>query len=463
MMNDNLEKEMFKLIDQLDLRQEIKVLNSVEHAEEIIMDDEDIRRMKINTFAKLGLVPNDDIHPERALLRIVSLKKKWSRLLVASLLALVLLASFAMGSPEIRAQIRKVFQYIPGFASVQETEGQTILFVMPMPVVQKIGSGQLEIRGVSIGDKQSYVSLTGKNIAWLETITLRNEAGKSYVLSNSIESASSGEWTGSYYIEGAIQATDQMVLAYGDIAPSVPFQLASAKTVDRVQDLGVTQTHQGISLTAVTAPADGDKTKVTIIPQLPANMRIESFGISPIYNLAQAKLSANDHKEIPFEQDLTFPNPNEFYFHQGENKQGDYKLTLPALGVVRQSEQDDQITLPIPSNGVMMLNKQITILGFPVDLIRVERNPDDPNKRDSDFIRIYFDLHYDAASRESLLSFWPDFAILKKSGGAGEKSNETTKALEYMDLDVEHNAKEYTFYVKEAHTLVRGPWEFNLR
>jgi hypothetical protein len=47
-------------------------------------------------------------------------------------------------------------------------------------------------------------------------------------------------------------------------------------------------------------------------------------------------------------------------------------------------------------------------------------------------------------------------------GGLGSRVNEQSRAMEYMKVDVPAGVKSYELKVREAHIVIRGPWEFQL-
>ncbi|TBL75382.1 hypothetical protein [Paenibacillus thalictri] len=407
---------------------------------------------------------------------LTSRRRRWSRLsgrgkrygiLAAALTVVIIVVSLGSGSPEVRAQIRKAIQFLPGFAAVQNTQEQMVQYVLPNPIVKKIGGGQLEIRGFSISDKWASATLVGNGIPWIKSFVLSNGQGQQYMLKSAMTSGSGGEWTGLFYYQGKVEAAGSMELYFEMEDVKVTLHLERAEQAERIEDFGVTDTHHGISLTAVTKPAADGQTKLTLVPQTPKKLRIESYGLASYDIIKKPELKSAGGETVKMEQDAVFPNKNELYYRKtAADASLGYTLEVPEIAAIRKPEFPDQQTLftvPIPAAGELVLNKTVFVEGFPIDLLKVERMPANAQTGQRDSIRIDFDMHYDAGAAESPLYMIPDYTKYPELSGCSFKLNEETGAMEFMVLEVPAGAREYKFYVQETHTVVRGPWEFQLQ
>lgn len=477
-MSANEEKTLFRLTDSIEPEVVADRFGDVEPShEEPRLDAQTLGRIRSKTFAKLGLdansahSPNNDLTSgsdkptvEVALLATEAAKRRplrRKRLLAAAVAGLCLIAGALAfySSPDVRAQVRKMLQFIPGFGTVQSSEENEILYILPTPVTHLDGTSRIDIRGISIGRNHSSVGLTGTS-APVKTVELINEDGKQYVFKASMV-ANAGDWTGGYYYSGTIQVTGQMSVSFDGIPSDVKIRLTPPEKADRVEDLGVTDARSGITLTAVTAAQNNGKMRVTLVPQLASTSRIESFGFGAYENIAAPTLTGPLGQPIPYERDKNFPNPNEFMFAYDEQGLSGYKLLVPELALVRRTEKPVKLTIPLPQSGVLELNRQWDLLGFPVKVQRVERLAYDSYVPGS--VRIEFDLQHDDKAMETLLHFFPDFSVKGQSGGASSRQNEVTRAMEDMTLEAQPDQRELTIYVTEVRTVVRGPWEFELK
>jgi hypothetical protein len=477
-MNANEEKTLFRLADSMEPEAAADRFGDVEPSrEEARLDAQALDRIRSRTFAKLGLAANPALSPgsdtaadpdttaaAEALLSAEAAKRRSPlrrRLLAAAVAGLCLLAgALALyASPDVRAQVRKMLQFIPGYGTVQSSEDHEILYILPAPVTHHDGTGRIDIRGVSIGRTHSSAALTG-TASPIKTMELINADGNRYEFKASMI-ASAGDWTGGFYYTGPIKVTEEMSLSFDGTLSDMKIRLTPPEKVDRVEDLGVTDVRSGITLTAVATAQQNGQMRVTLVPQLPSASRIESFGLGSYENIAAPTLTGPSGQMLPYVRDENFPNPNELMFeHNGQGEAG-YKLYIPELALVRRAEQPVKLTIPLPQSGVLELNRQWDLLGFPVKVKRVERLTYDSYVPGS--IRIEFDLQHDDTEMESLLHFFPDFSVKGQSGGASSRLNEVTRAMEDMKLEAEPDQQELTIYVTEIRTVVRGPWEFELK
>ncbi|MBV6712222.1 Tat pathway signal protein [Paenibacillus chitinolyticus] len=386
--------------------------------------------------------------------------------LLAALAALLLTGGVLAGAqPEVAAQMRRVLQYMPGFAGVADSEKteQRVEYVQPLPTTHKIGKGQLEIRGLSIGEKNSTVTLVGTGLPRASEVTLRNGLGEKYVFRRATLTGAEGGWTGIYGYEGRIEVTGNTTLiAEGR---ELSLKLVAPREVEQVADLGPTAEHSGIRLTAVSAAVDDRKMKLTILPQLPGEVKINSYGFNSFYKeIPSAKLfNPGTGEEIPFTQDETFPNPSEIYWERGKESEGGAKLVIPALVLTRSYDQPAVIRLPVPERGSVEVNRTFDLFGFPVKVSRVERilkgaKIDGDGEAGEDSIRIWFELHGNEQAAETLYEFPPSLL----NGGAVWHRNEQTDRMEWMLLSVQPGQKEYELKVSSLNSQVRGPWEFSV-
>lgn len=462
------EKLVFKWTDQLDVSQaevgDIEV-GGVER------DDERLALIKARTFAKLGLsdtgitisqversaTSNSSSPGTPVDLHIRPVKRSnWKMTLAASILAIVLIASVALVSPEVRAQVRKVIQFIPGFATVQQFGDDHVRYVLPTSIVKMFGEGRLEIRGIQIGDKLSQISITGSRVPSFKSLELVNDKGDRYAFGFSTLQYAR-EWMGGYYYRGPIRITDGMELVIPDVAERIPVTLEHAGQADRIEDLGSTAIMEGISLTAVTAPVEGERVKVTLISQLPPDSRLETYGFGPYDYMDQPRLTSESGQELTIHRDAAYPGKNEFYYDPIAEQQA-VKLNIPSMLLDIQMKKPLVIRVPIPADGQLDVHKQVSILGFPVDIVKTERVRQNQNGLPVDNVRVYFDPRYDVAAAQSLLMF--NVEINGINGGYETKFDEATGAIEFMEFPIQpENKKQYSFTVKEGQVLYRGPWQ----
>jgi hypothetical protein len=463
-MNLPEDKRIFAWVDQLELEADKKGLEATEPPTEVL-DAETMARIKARTLSKIGLRVTDRQQQPPAQTEVSKYPKRSQAAIAASLLLLALCGALIIGSEGVRAQVRKALQFIPGYASVTETsDEESVRYVLPSSFDIPKDHGTLQVRGISIGNKQSFMDVAGTNttMSTKDEMVLLNNKGNSYTFRQRFSSYSGLEWTGELYFQGKIEVTPEMKIAMnGDIDHAVSLNLEPPHQGNQIQDLGLTVEKNGISLTAITVDEADGRTKVSLIPQHKSGIRIDAFGITPYSYNTKASLMKDDHSDIPFEQDLSFPNPNVFYYKKDLLGASVSHLMIPALSGTHKLTEPIKITVPVPKEGSITVNGRYTIAGYPVDLLKVERLA--PTNQESIPIRLTWDVHYDDTKNTSLLQFHPDFSREFKSGGSSWKVNDTTRALEEMEISADPEKDIYTFYVSEIYILFRGPWSFELK
>ncbi|MDR6549936.1 hypothetical protein [Paenibacillus qinlingensis] len=470
-MNKKIDKEWYRKMDQLNDHQSNFVMSQLDIHENEPIAAETLARIKAQTYSKLGLsqsppvttVESTPTSSDGEKQKLASHVKMRNRMIAVGAASVIFIAIFAMSSPVVRAQIHKVFQFLPGFATVQDSEKQLVHYVLQSPIEAPTLVGNIQIRGISIGDQYTNVTLVSAGTPSMRSFTLSNGEGTSYLIKYGSISSAGNEWIGSYYYEGSIKVTDNMRLTLDSQLPSIPIHLAKVEEADHINDLGVTDTHHEVSITALLRSTDQNTTKVTLLPQAPAGMQIKAYGLSPYDYVDKPELTTNKEEAVTYYRDPNFPNPNEFSFKRDGASSTSYHLKIPAVLATLQSPKSESFTVPIPAQGIIDVNKSIMISGYPVDITKVERVPSNASASEFGGLKIYLDMKYNAQAASSLLSFTLDYMKLKNTSGSNWRVNDQTRAMEYVVVDFPVKDTTFTFYIKEAHIIIRGPWEFQLQ
>lgn len=480
------EEVWFDLTDELVEDQCLQKETLPEPADSPVLDNEAMKRMKTATFTRLGLsvpdstalgneaatwsVKTTEASPIHYVRKSPGARRRISVLTVWAVVSIIIVAAslVAAALPEVRAQLLKAFQFIPGFASVQDTESHGIQYTLnaPLYVQDENGRGQIEIRGLSIGDNLTYATLTGSGGAHrVENLVLRNAEGIRYTLQRGTMAFSS-DWQGTYYTYDRVQVSNPMEIWIDGVGDSYLLHLQEAQSAANVSDFGVSDTHGGINLTAISQEMEDGRTKISLVSQLPSLTRINAYGLQS-FDLHKTVLTDEQGNIIPISKDEVYPNPNEFYYKRDPVNKAGYRLAVPELGIVRQFEKPFKLTIPIPEEvgETIEVNRTVEIFGHPVTVLRVKRINPDPGSNLADrraLLQIDFDMHFDPAAEESLLLLKLDYTAYRSSSGGSLKFNEQTGAMEYMTVDVAMNSRSFTMILKDASLAVRGPWEFKL-
>lgn len=383
----------------------------------------------------------------------------------AAIAGIVALGALIAGSPAVRAQIEKLMQYIPGYANIQEAPGDAPRYVLPKPVEVSGENGRMvQLRAVSIDRDLATIDLAGEGLSFPEQIVLENTAGAQFVLKRSMGLRATGDegwkWTAFYWYQGeiAIPEDGKFVIRYEGLPEPIGFSLQPAKSVRNMEELGATVAKGGITLTAVVAEDGDDRQRITLLAQIPDGLRIQSYGIHPDPTVARTFLYTPTGERKTIVQDPAFPNANELILERDPAETGQYRLVVDGIDAVKKAEQATTVTLPVPKEGALDVNKSVTIAGYPVDIKSVERvrQPD----LEYDSLLVYLDAHYQEDRPDNLMGFFPDADRNGKGGGAASQGDLKTGQIVKLWVDIDKDIKAYKMSVSEARIQINGPWEF---
>ncbi|MCC3376753.1 hypothetical protein [Cohnella sp. REN36] len=424
-----------------------------------------LARVRAAAFAKLGLslpeTSEDDARQapreqrERATERRPA-TRRWRKLaaFAAVLAALFLALSIAAGSPDVRAQLRKAFQFLPGFGAVGNTAEQGIQYVLREPIRLDFKGGELEIRGFRVDDGTAVAELSGALSTMIDRFELHNGDGDVYAFTGH-RSWSDREWTGTFGYKGPIKRTDRMALSFEGMDHTVPLPLEEAPGSDRMENLGVTDVRNGLALTAVAQDMSDGRTKIALLPQLPKGATVESYGMQP-WDIRHPRMT-NGTETLELSQDASFPHPNEFYFRKKDLAPSGYVLTIPELILSRAAFPRESFSIPVPGVGeTIAVHRTIDVQGFPMTILQVRRLPADAKaNRNHDVLEVDVDVRYDAQAAESLLLIFPANGDLK--------FDEATGAMQHLYLAAPEKGRTMRVEIERIQTVFRGPWVLKLR
>jgi hypothetical protein len=291
------------------------------------------------------------------------------------------------------------------------------------------------------GNQQSAISI--------ETLIFSTKQGK-YEFKRSTASWSS-DWMASFYYEGSIPTLglESANIQFGDTIIG-PLHLTKAQSADDLFGLGPSDLQNGIRITGVVTPLDGNQRKVDLLTQLPEKMLVDSFGKEPISEGQQLQLVDSNNQPMEIMKDLSFIKPREFIFEDPTKGTEYYQLTIPTIRVIDSRVSHQKVTIPIPSKGSEDIHQTIIVSGLPLDFTRVERI----NQKS---IHLSVDTHYDATQPKTLQSYklFPEEGM---SFSYAWQTNESTRAIIMEFLTIEPGQKELTFYVGDPQIVIKGPW-----
>ncbi|WP_217595168.1 hypothetical protein [Cohnella sp. GbtcB17] len=366
--------------------------------------------------------------------------------IVAALLALFVLSAVIANHDRVWAALRKTFQFSPGTGIVSEEETPSERYVLKKPIVLDVGEGKITITGILSDREMTYITMAGERSPRMESLELVNEQGEVFDIPRSMSTWTAGEWTASFWLKGKLDLKGAIRLRLPlQPAREVEARLEQAAAVAGYAELGKTATVNGLSLTAI-ADRVSDRARISLVSPPQSSFRIDSYGIitSARYGSNEpliVKDDAGTSLGLSFVRGMSAPQ-SEFYFPLTDRPGASYTMSIPEISVV----YPDEVTVKLPAVTSEKLNKTFEIAGYPVTITKTERTK--PGS-----LRIYTDLHTEGRPDSMLYNLGID-------RGSTAKLNERTWAVEYMEFEVEPDAKSVTVTFTRPTAALRGPWTF---
>lgn len=366
--------------------------------------------------------------------------------IVAALLALIVLSAVIANHDRVWAALRKTFQFSPGTGIVSEEETPSERYVLKKPIVLNVGKGIITITGILSDEEMTYITMAGEQAPRVDSLELVDERGETLTVARTIGTWTTGEWTASFWQKGKLNLKGAIKLRLPlQPAREVEARLEQADVASSYAELGKAATVNGLSVTAI-ADRVGDRARVSLVSPPQAAFRINSYGMeAPIRYGSGKQLLVKDETEmtlgLSFVRGMGAPQ-SELYFPLTNRPGASYTMSIPEISVT----YPDEVTVKLPAVTNEGLNKTFEIAGYPVTITQTERMK--PGS-----LRIYTDLHTEGRLDRMLYD-------LSVDRGSMAKLNERTGAVEYMEFEVEPDAKSVTVTFTRPTAVLRGPWVF---
>ncbi|USG66403.1 hypothetical protein NDK47_03605 [Brevibacillus ruminantium] len=447
-IEDKDDKDVFDLIDRVQQEDWLNLRDVPELVSQAspCLDDKTLDRIKSRTWRELGVQPVSQRRTGRR-------HNKWA---VSAAILLVLLTAAIGMSEEVRAELKRVLQFLPGFGAVSE-EAEHPLYVLEKPVVQEVNGTTWKVEGILLQEKEAWIKLSGTGGTPPDKVTLTTDPPQKeqYDFQRGTSTSSTKGWKAWYDYQGNIPLSEkEAVHLHLPSAVIGPLPLALAKQADDLHGLGPTAEANGVTITAVVTPMEQDRLWVNLLSLLPDELQADSYGVYPINK--DIKLSLTDEKghAIQIETEEPFVNEKEFYFTRPASAADDYLLSISHIRVVNRHAPFEKVSLPLPEQGAVEIDRTVALDGLPVHFFKVERiSPES--------VRVYMNTHFDSTQPKTLQSFRVDMLDPERMSYMW-KVNEETEAIEFIELEVRPEMKKLTFSIGEPMFLIKGPWQINL-
>lgn len=371
---------------------------------------------------------------------------RFTKMIAASVFVLILLSSIVFHN-QVIAVIQKALQFIPGIGIVLEDDASEDRYVLQKPIIIQIDGGTVVITGMMVNEQMTYVTMSGTQTPRFESVKVINEQGMEYRLKSAHASWSTNNWASSFWLQGKqdIKGTVNMMLE-GNPDIIIPIMLTKAETYESYQAMGETSAINDVTITAIANRVE-DKARISLVAQHPQEFKIADYGLHGVHQDQKISVTDETGKGYKIERYDGVSGPaNEFYFGlPAMSDVKNYTVTIPEINVIYNDKT--KITLNIPSDKVMDVDQTFEIAGFPVKITKLERI-------DNDQLRVYIDTYYKENTSRALHNLRID------SMSHRAKVNEQTRALEYLQFDLNPSSKRVKLTISNPEVVIRGPWKF---
>ncbi len=368
-----MEEKLIAALDQLTIGQTERLLDE---RIELKMGKKQMDRVRKNVYRKTGFQNRK--------------KREFPKKTAACLAALaILFTSLAfVGFDTVAAALRQLFGVIPGYG-IQENN-ESIHYVLAAPVSVENEDVRLTLNSAIATENGVTVlfTLEHKKTAWQEKEERRLSGGTPDRLNVALYAEGRKVTTYTGYTGGGgksetsaftfalnageIGAGKTYQLEYGDYGLCLLFQLKPYEHFLTLEEIGPTEYHNDISVTAVPAFLDG-KVQVDLYAMNKSGYVLQSFCKMdrPYQNqdLFLQTESGIKHYSIPD----GFGGVNSRFLFDIQNSDRFFTLKIPYLTV--KTEEEQHVALRIPEEGEKLeVNQQIEFRDCTMTIVTVEKN-----------------------------------------------------------------------------------------
>ncbi|NMP23151.1 RNA polymerase sigma factor [Sulfobacillus harzensis] len=404
----------------------------------------DPRRVSARTFARLGLPSAGGRR------RVQRLGWRW----VAGMLGAAVVAG-AIIPNSVSATLGKVFHFVPGMGTVAQTTEGSPLAVLPEAAHGVWQGRPVQVTGMMVTAHAIIIELSGSGSRTATQVYLRTTTGRMIALSVGSAVGYGNEWTGDYEARGHLRTLLHALAGTVIIGPRprtrIPVRLRLATGVRALSALGPTQTHHGVSLTAITAQR-GPEADLTVVAQYRGPLTIVNtvppFPVSAEPDIQITDASGHHYRatqvyRLGSNDQLTFrPTPGRAH----------YVVTVPEVKAIYSGHA--RVTLPVPSHGQERVDRHVQIGGISLDITTVQRM-----HRGGWGLRFYVKAPPGSATKilHGLQVNSPG------SGGFAGQVNVKTGAVQWVEVGVPPRRDSVTLRLSQPQVYIRGPWTFHIR
>lgn len=462
-----MEKKIIDILDNVDVEETERLLDGEMDME---MDPKAMNRIKKSVYEKAGLKAGRKVY--------------FSRKLVACLATLVIIVTSMaiVGFDNVAAAINKIFSFIPGVGIVENND--SIEYVLAEPVSSENNNVILSLNNAVATkdtitvmftiaktdytdeqlykDKQEEWEQLQKDGGYQERKVYLYAGSEKYTeYSGSTAGGGKQELSTFAYSMKAdnINLNTTYKLEYEDYDLSVEFNLESYESFNNLEDIGPTDYHNDISITAVPTFFDG-KVEVNLYSVNNSGYLLESY---------------NKHYEGYLKKDLhletdsgikSYTTPGGYGGVNGkfvfDIEEADKNFNLKVPYIVVRSDESKKITLKIPKEGeIITLNKEIEFEDSTMTIIDVERTS---TQHIGEFGDLKMTIKYDNKSENKIMAGCQFtrtnvFGIKGSGSWSGETNDNDMLTTVYYALEEDEDSKlrlvveDPVYYITDEYSL----------
>jgi hypothetical protein len=226
----------------------------------------------------------------------------------------------------------------------------------------------------------------------------------------------------------------------------LPVTLDAAKGGRTMAALGPTETHHGVTLTAI-ASRIGSSANLTLVPTYHGPFTIWDVTPTLIDHGDGITITGPNGRVYPAHLVFNLGPNNQFTFTPGGGITR-YRVVVPRVDATYTGQA--QVSLPVPVHGSLTLDETVDLGGFPLTITKVTRIGGA-----SGALRAYLNLHASLARAKSL----HDFQI---NTSAEAQIDTQTGAWRWIQVAVGRHTRWVTWELTAPAVYIKGPWVFHV-
>ncbi len=391
--------------------------------------------------------------------RYQRLRRK-GRILGLALAGAALVVAMASVPNPVSAALQRVFSFVPGIGIVHQSAKGSPVAILRQTVEGTWNGAPVQVTGVMITSSEIMVTVRGPGMTVPHQVAFHFAGGKTMTLGSSTAIGAAGstgaQWTGIYTTMGHFGPWARHAIA-GTVVighTHIPVTLQFAHGAQDMSVLGPTQTHHGVSLTAVVSQT-GPQADLTLVPEY-QRQQFNVFDVAPatvtpagVPSRPGISIVDSTGHRYAVSRIMTVGPDNQFRFMPKTGVRR-YDVTVPQVDA--QYPGQAQITVPVPTSGTRVLDRTVNLGGFPVEITTLER----VSGASGPALRLGLNLHVSSGKARALHSFW-----VHQNFEA--KVNPATGALKSMTVAIKPDQRSLTLRLWHPDVYIRGPWTFSIQ